>query len=196
MTIVKISRQILPLIITLGLSSATFAFVPHNFYLGAQAGTATHGVHAKEHDEDYVLSVNKNNLAGRVYGGYQFGTNFGTELGYAKYKNVPLKHLNGGSAKQQSLDLVAKGSLPIANNFGIFGEAGVAYVDNKISPTLVREGFEDKNIRNHKFKPLYGAGASFDVQNVRLNAGWRRIQHSKNFHDIDLGYVGATFYLA
>jgi hypothetical protein len=195
MKIIKISQHILPLVIALGFSSGAFAVASHSFYLGGQGGVANHGVETKEHGNTYIVSVDKNNLAGRVFAGYQFGPNIGTELGYAKYKNVPLKHMNGGDARQQSLDLVVKGSLPIANGFGLFAEGGLAYVDNKIDPSHARRDFDDKDIREHKYAPLYGAGASYDMQNIRLNGGWRRIQHNDSFHNIDFGYVGAAVYL-
>jgi len=159
-----------------------------SFYLGGSIGSARDGISTVKRNDQYILAVNKSGLAGRVFAGVQFNENIGTELGYILLPDVKLKAINGGTAKQQALDLVLKGTIPVGNNFGLFAEGGVAYVDNRIHPDI-------DHLRQHKWTPTFGAGGSYDIQNVRLNAGWKRLQGTANFHNVDYGYLGAQVYL-
>ncbi|MHB1299545.1 MAG: outer membrane beta-barrel protein [Burkholderiales bacterium] len=61
--------------------------------------------------------TDSHNTSGTLYGGYQFNPNFGAELAYNDFGNY-----RGASA--DSWSLAAVGTLPLDNNWDIFGKVG------------------------------------------------------------------------
>jgi len=182
-------RMILASLLTVGLSTSAFAIVPDNsFYVGGQLGAARNGVTNSNIDGQQLVSTDRTGFAGRVYGGWQFNNNFGAEFGYSAFSNVKLKSINGsGSAKQQALDLVIKGTVPLNYGFGIFAEGGLAYMEDKIHTQMT-------NFKEYKWAPTYGIGGSYDVENIRFNLGWKRFQNRGTIQNIDFGYAGISVF--
>ena len=126
--------------------------------------------------------------AGRLFAGYNFNQNVGVEAGLAKYADADLKatYTQGGNSltakqsyKLSSLDVVAKGYLPVSDSgFNVYGLAGLALVHSKA--TLAASGaVNDKETKTqNKIRPIYGIGASYDIPQTKLatNLEFTRIQ--------------------
>lgn len=136
-------------------------------YVGGQLGVGNvhqSGVSASDLDlpkgltfQSFNSSTSKANaIAGRLFTGYQFNSNFAAELGWTKFSNVDSKfsgritqaslapigkpaglrplqvpnNLQQGktTVKTDAIDLVAKGILPVSDKVSVYGKAGAAYV--------------------------------------------------------------------
>lgn len=89
----------------------------------------------------FTASNKDTGLAGRLFAGYNFNQNLAAELGWTKFTNATstgtasykqaglnLIQTNSTTIKTDAVDLVAKGTFPIANNFSVYGKIGAAYV--------------------------------------------------------------------
>jgi len=173
----------------LGVSSFANAALP-GFYVGGQAGWGdTHASSAYSSPS----SSKDTGLAGRIFTGYQIDQNWAVELGYTKFSNAKVKYnygsvdgVNLGSArfttKEQAVDLVAKGILPLQDGFGLYGKAGAAYLDGKVSGSGNVLGHNlSGSITEHKILPTFGVGVSYDITpNVPVDLSWNRIQKVGN----------------
>lgn len=219
-----------------GLVSANaFAAAP-GFYLGGQLGYGSvHQSDISRSDMNNLIgsAVGNNNftvnsfnnsgkdtgLAGRLFAGYQFDTNWAGEMGWSKFSTMNTKasatgidNNNGnainasakGSIKTDAVDLVAKGIYPLQNNVSIYGKAGAAYVMSRAhasasvsEPIGTVSGSGSKT--EHKIYPTFGVGASYDfTSNVAADLSYNRIQKvgsSSNIGSTDLVSVGLTYYI-
>ncbi len=148
------------------------------FYLGGQAGWgSTHYTSDDLATNDY----DNDGIAGRLFTGYQFNQNWAAELGYTKFSNTKANYGYGfhQTIKEDAIDLVAKGIMPLQNGFGVYGKAGVAYVKADGSDDF--NGATFANLSEHKVYPTFGAGVSYDItQNVPVDISWNRIQKMGN----------------
>ncbi|WP_218813311.1 outer membrane beta-barrel protein [Rickettsiella endosymbiont of Dermanyssus gallinae] len=156
--------------------------------------------------------VSDNGLAGRLALGYQFSQNFAVELGYmqlhggktnANYAitdtNIDPEYNNtvnvNGKLKlnQNAIDVAAKGILPIASNFNVYGKLGVAYLTttveaNSISVTDAKNKpanfpipssmtLVPGDVAKHIWAPEAAVGVSYDITpNVSVDTSWTHIQ--------------------
>jgi OmpA-OmpF porin, OOP family len=161
-------------------------------YLGVQAGWGdSHNSKGDLGLSGTDINVSgSDGLAGGVFAGYQFNRNFALELGYTHYHNTSVSNilpagygLNGNvSIKDQALDLVGKGIIPLANCFNLYGELGMAYLDEKVSAN-VSDGFASGTASESEnaVLPTFGIGVSYDITpNVPVSLGWNRIQKVGN----------------
>lgn len=176
------------------LASTANASMP-GFYAGGQLG---YGNTNYSKGDANATSIDKSRLAGRLFGGYQFNPSFAAELGYTKFSDTKFKNINNipGSKftlKQQAIDLVGKGILPLDNKFSAYGVLGGAYLmaDGKASV----DGESAKGDENKLF-PTFGVGLSYDITpNVPVDISWRRIQKtggtdlkSADFYSVGIAY--------
>jgi opacity protein-like surface antigen len=234
------SKKIMLGVVVLGISSAvavnSYAALP-GFYLGGQLGWGkVHQANISRGDMNSILSsgLGTNNytvnsfsssgsddgIAGRLYGGYQFNTNWAAELGWSKFKNMttnayskatdnrtgsPVIASASGTVKTDAFDLVAKGIYPIQNNINVYGKFGLAYLTERANGSasvyerdvLSASGSGHQN--EHKVYPTFGAGVSYDIApNVAADVSWNRIQKvggSKTLGSTDLVGVGLTYFI-
>jgi OOP family OmpA-OmpF porin len=136
----------------------SMATVP-NFYAGAEVGQADFGT-----DDDTAF---------KILGGYQFHTNIAAEIGYGML-------FDKNSAEVTSLEAVAVGIFPLANQFSIIGKLGFANVDVE-TPV----GSDDKT------ELTYGVGVQYDFnRNLGLRAQWQRYDTDE---EVDLISIGAVW---
>jgi len=103
----------------------------------------------------------------KLFGGYNFTPNWGAEAAYNDFGNsysmkgtigaVPYS-VSGSKAKNWSLAGV--GTLPLSNEFSVFGKLGWAWNDSN-GGTATSAGTSVTLGSNRRSQPLYGVGASY-----------------------------------
>lgn len=153
-----------------------------SWYVGLSAGQSSTTFSSS--DFSYASAVvtessDRNKTGGKFFMGYDFNKNWAVELGYAglgrpKFKYDGVGVASGASAhrevREESWNLVAKGSLPINEQFGLFGKLGATWNRSQASFNL--------NSTNAAFTAAVG-GTSYT--------------NTKTRSDVLVG-VGAQFY--
>jgi OOP family OmpA-OmpF porin len=115
-------------------------------------------------------SCDDKDTAFRAFGGYNFNQYFGAELGYADLGKV--KASAGGTSAEwrtKPWDLMAVGTLPLAEKFSLYGKLGWYWADTKLSGDLLGSGSQSSN------HGTYAVGAGYDFnRNLGLRAEWQR----------------------
>jgi len=128
--------------------------------------------------------------------GYQFDKNWSAELGYTSFGTLFRSHDNNFNASQKAnaWTLSGIGTLPLNENFSLFGRACVARYETNNSGQV--QGVEVRDEQD--VKPYVGAGIKFNVtQNFALRAEFQYyadiagVDGSKD--DVQSLYAGAVF---
>lgn len=135
-----------------------------------------------------TVKTTSGGIGGKLFGGYNFNQYFGLEGNVATYaptKNtVSMLGTNIGTAKytMQAVSLVGKAYLPIQQDFNVYALGGISEVYSAVKTTVI--GQNVGTTKTHKLRPVYGVGASYDV-NSHVNAGleFSRIQGSGNINN-------------
>ena len=146
----------------LAASACAFAQQPAaaGFYIGAEVGN-TDVEHA---DSD---------IGFKFLGGYQFNRYVAAELGYGLLYDK-------SDVEVKTLEAVAVGMFPIANQFSIIGKLGFANVDFKVPA-----GSDDKT------ELTWGLGVQYDFsRNLGVRALWQRYETDDA---VDFLAVGVTW---
>lgn len=123
-------------------------------------------------------SVDDTDTGFKIYGGYQFTNNFGLEAGYADLGKATI---NGeeigvpfnGSIENSAIFLDAVGTLPLTNEFSVFGRAGVAFTKTEASVNV--PGFGSASDKENEANLKFGLGAQYSfTKSVALRAEWER----------------------
>jgi OOP family OmpA-OmpF porin len=110
----------------------------------------------------------------KIFGGYQFHRNVAAELGYGLL-------FDKGGVELTSLEAVAVGMFPLANQFSIIGKLGLA--------RLEAEGFGESESDTEL---TYGIGVQYDAtRNLGLRLQWQR--YSTDPDDIDFISIGVLW---
>lgn len=178
------------------LASSAYADNSSGYYLGAQAGygKADYGSDFKKftHDPNYFSSASSSegNLAGRVFGGYQFNPYFAMETGFTLFSNNEYKgsgvdpwgnaYSTGFKLETWTWDVVGKAILPFStftkapNPLSVFAEAGTALVNAHADVNDTTGTFSSGTSR--QWKPLLGAGASYRFNpNLSVDVNYQHI---------------------
>lgn len=98
----------------------------------------------------------------KLYGGYQFTPNWGVEAQYTDLGNRDIAIRNGGgvqlatgSLKASQFSIAGTGTLPLANNFALFGKLGFSSNHGKVTAL----GISDSG---SKTSPLIGVGVKYN----------------------------------
>jgi len=161
-------------------------------YLGLQAGLGQAGYYRFKgyDDSNNAITVDDDNsLTGRIFAGYDFTKYWAAEFGYT-YFGSKAKVTDNGSGNQkistsirtQMVDLVAKGKLPVLDQFDIYGKAGVVYSFSSFSGTDLSDGTKDaSNDRN--FGAALGIGADYYfMPNLWMDVSWTTHMYGKKFN--------------
>jgi OOP family OmpA-OmpF porin len=120
------------------------------------------GGHIGQSDID---ELNEKDTSFKVLGGYQINKNFAVEAGYIDFGKVSSGPVN---VKANALELVGVGSLPITNQFSVYGKLGFARGEVKASSPL-GSATEDS------VEVTYGAGVQYDVsRNLGIRGEWQK----------------------
>jgi OOP family OmpA-OmpF porin len=186
---------VLTLMLATGASAAN-----NGIYLGGAAGWGD------IYQSDITAELNGSHsstsgFSGRVFEGYQFNENFGLEAGYTKFHDVNIDndiHDVDTKLKSYSVDLVAKGTIPLQNNFGLFGKLGVAYLNEDFDASTTSNGdMINAGASISKVLPTFGAGVSYDInKNVVADVSWMRIQAVGNtsLQSTDTAMLGLSYH--
>lgn len=191
---------------------SAFAAQP-NAYIGGQLGYGNNHTQIYDHEAE--------GLAGRIFAGYQFNTNFAAELGWAKYHttsgsdNYTYSYgstVDAGfgvatvssraSLKTNVVDLTAKGIVPVSTDVSVYGKLGAAYViqDEKFRGSYIaRENGVVVNSFSYsasgttkKLLPTATVGVNYDLSpNVSADVFYTRIQALNNSSIQSTDFVGA-----
>jgi OmpA-OmpF porin, OOP family len=139
-------------------------------------------------------SVDGEDTGYKIFGGYQFNRNFAFEaayldLGKASYTgSVGAAPLTGGRAETTGFNFSAVGTLPLTQNFDVFGKLGMMMWETDASFVVSGVPGSQKNDGNDL---TYGVGIAYNfTPNLALRAEWERF---KAVDDIDLLSIGIAF---
>lgn len=164
----------------LGLASA-MAFVSPafaqdtGFYVGGALGQTSFDV-----DCTGATSCDDEDSSWKIFGGYQFNKHFALEFGYADLgeatASVSLPPFTAnGALKATVWELVAVGSMPIADRFSIFGKIGLYRGDTDFDVTVPGLGSASESDSNTDL--TFGIGARYDfTRNLGVRLEWQRYQ--------------------
>jgi OmpA-OmpF porin, OOP family len=125
--------------------------------------------------------------SGKVYGGVQIDKTFAVEGGYTNFGSSNYTYATGAGAgaidsRAYSFYLAGKGSVPINDQFSMFGKLGVAYNKNTVNATGVATQYAVGD--NHKTNLYAAVGAEYAInQKVSLSVEYEH--YGKN--DIEQG---------
>ncbi len=153
-----------------GFANAAYA-TGEGFYFGTMLGVTN--LHGQQQTGTIpttpptvvTLKPDSSGVGIRLFLGGNFNKYFGMEGGFTyfssgKYKTTVVT--NNIRTRAGSVDLLGKGMLPIAESgFGIFGKAGLAYVNTSTTGSI--GGFSISRQRNSTVRPELAIGASYDI---------------------------------
>ena len=158
------------------------AMAENSFYVGASIGAASL-------NEDFDgLSVDDNTTSFRLVGGWRFSDYFALEGGYHDFGDFEQDiDINGVvssiSLSADGFTLGATGSVPVSEQFSLFGRAGWFFWDGDAEINNVSQATpEDTNL-------YLGVGISYAVSDrFRVTGDWTRYElESANSNVISIG---------
>jgi OOP family OmpA-OmpF porin len=162
-------------------------------YVGGGFGQSTYDVD----DAGMTTTSRDENGSGfKLYGGYEFDQNWGVEVGYAnlgKLKNV--YNVMGTnvtvSAKSYSMYVAGTGTLPLNEQFSLFGKLGLA--TNHISVDGSASGFTASD-SGSKSGMMFGVGAAYNVtKNVAVTLEYENFGKVAEDAKAQMWTVGARY---
>lgn len=133
-----------------------------NGYIGFNAGRAGQKLNA---DEEGSLKANSTGY--KLYGGYEFNQYFGVQGGYIDMGKAKEAYAfddvtGNGSSKVKSLYIAATASLPVNDQFSIFGKLGVSRNRVRLSDNWLQSGIAHyESVSVTRTKRLVGIGAAY-----------------------------------
>lgn len=175
----------------LGFSAIASADLP-GFYAGGELGWSN------IHDSDNPFNTENGGtgLGAGAQFGYQFNPYIAAEAGYLYFSNAKQSGNVFGpwsyTYKEQAVDLVAKGTLPLNQYISLYGKAGAAYVDASGETSGNIFAWSDSA---HPIRPVYGLGVSYNITpNVSADLGWTRVQNNNTIPNADIATLGLTYH--
>lgn len=169
------------------LSLSSVAFAETGFYGGIGVGRTSIDVDTAGAQADLAsvgitstVTADDTDTGFKIFGGYQLNQNFAVEFGYADLgkftatANVtsPVVGTIKADVEASAIFLDAVGSLPLGNQFSLFGRAGIAFTNTENNASglgvTVSDDEDEANLK-------VGLGAQFGfTKNVALRAEWER----------------------
>jgi len=150
------------------------------------------------------LSCDDTDTAFRIFGGYNFNKHFGVELGYADLGKVtftgvipPLGTVNG-DITAKAFDLMAVGTLPIGDKFGVYGKLGMYRADSDFHATSSVAGTASASDTNTDITYAIGAQYNFN-KNLGIRAEWQQYKkvggdNTGGDGDVDVMSIGVVWH--
>lgn len=136
-------------------------------------------------------SCDDTDTAFRVFGGYTFNKYLGAELGYADLGKVTATVGSlSAEIKSTAWDIVAVGTIPVADKFSLYGKLGFYQGDSKASG--VASGSDSSS------GMTYTVGAGYDFnKNLGMRVDWQRYTDvggdTVGKSDVDVIGVGVVY---
>jgi OOP family OmpA-OmpF porin len=137
------------------------------------------------------VSCDDSDTALRIFGGYNFNKNFGVELGYADLGKATFSAPGlSGDVTATAWDLMAVGTLPVGDKFGVYGKLGMYRADTKASSSI--GGGSDTNT---DFTYAIGGQYNFN-KNLAIRAEWQQYKKvgGDDADDVDVMSIGVVWY--
>lgn len=130
------------------------------------------------------VSCDDTDTAFRVFGGYQINKNFGAELGYQDLGKVEASALGlNASIKSKAWDIMAVGTLPVAEKFSVYGKIGFYFANTDATTNIPGVANESKS--NNDL--TYALGVQYDFnKNLGVRGEWQR------YSDVGGGDIGKS----
>jgi OOP family OmpA-OmpF porin len=171
-------------------ASAQNVYTTRGSYLGLQVG----GSHVKEWCEGVPSSFQCDDVgaAWRIFGGYQFHSNFALEVGYADLGTVTLDAgTASGRADMTAVDLSVVGILPLNPALALFGKFG--FYRGRISAVVSSSSGTPFSETDSGTEMTFGFGGEYRfTPTVGLRAEWQKYNDFSG-SDIDVLTVGLVF---
>jgi OOP family OmpA-OmpF porin len=198
------------LIPALGLSAllaSSVVMAEKGFYIGGTIGQADYDL--GQNDVDDILDSSLGNFSAttsenkdtifNLYGGYLVNKYFALELGYVDLGEVRADStvdgsgsFNSGSAgfgiETTGFTAGIKGLMPFDNGFSLYGKAGMIRWD---AEATVSNNNLSASASTDASDPYYGAGASYDLGQVRLIAEF--VKYDLGGTDADVMSAGIEY---
>lgn len=145
-----------------------FTGADSGWYLGGGIGQSQIDVDLS--DSEPGTTLDDKGTSFRIFGGYQFNKHFGVELGYSDLGEAKGNEPGFGAFafEAKAWDLVAVGTLPLANSFSLIGKLGFYKGDIDFSG-----GGESLSESNTDL--TYAIGAQYDFnKNLGVRAEWQQ----------------------
>ena len=147
---------------------------------GAVAQQADTGLYVGASIGQADLDIDKD-TACKASIGYQINRTFAAEVGYTNLGEVSEL---GVTAEATAWEGIVLGKFPVANQFSVYGLAGIAMVEAEASGFGVTASDDSTEL-------TFGVGAQYDVsRNLGVRAQWQRYGADE---DIDVISVGVVF---
>jgi OOP family OmpA-OmpF porin len=171
------------------MSTLTSMGPERGFYVGGSVGQSkidcdTGGVPGASCDDS--------DTAYRIFGGYQFNKHLAVELGYNQFgearASVGAISVTG---EAKGWDLVAVGTLPISQQFAVFGKLGMHMTDFDVSTNVPGVG----NSSESNSDLTYGVGLQYNFnKNLGLRAEWQQFKKVGDDTDVDVISIGVVYH--
>jgi OOP family OmpA-OmpF porin len=176
----------------LGLSALVLSLSSYSAYAVGPGGYGGIAIGSASYSDDELVGLcgdfgldctsSTSDTAFKLFGGYQFNPYFSLEAGYADWGKVSVKPISGTGLSFESKGpyLALMPGIPIGDNFTIFGELGVAYLDANLKGTVPVIG-EVARVSDSLTAPIYGFGADLHLEEVSFRFLWERIDPDETY---------------
>lgn len=137
-------------------------------YVGGSLGQSrtSFGSEFQPNDPGDVMSFDKRDTAYKLFAGYEINKYFAIEGGYADLgePKVNVTYPGGwdkGTQESSAWFVVGKGTLPISEQFNVFGKVGVTR--NKVKSTWTDNTGGKNSTSDSRSRAMYGVGAEYNV---------------------------------
>jgi len=162
----------------------------------AQGNPADAGFYIGGHfGQSDIKELDETDTSFKIIGGYQFNRNIAAEIGYIDFGSVSISGPGGTATfKSKAFELVGVASLPVANNFSIYGKFGFYRADSDVNfniPALGGTGAASESNTD----VTYGVGVRYDFsRNLGVRGEWQRYGDvGDGATDVDVLSVGVIW---
>lgn len=155
-----------------------------NTYVGIRGGEAKTNIDNNSFNNSTVTSSNPTGWG--VFVGYEFDSNYAIE---GEYLNLGEIKAGDSTAKSTGVSLSGVGSIPLNQNFSLFGKLGFAMITGEPGGAYVGD-------KNKSQAWTYGLGAQFNFNSsVAMRLGWDKYKFNDSGlnGDASLTSIGALF---
>ena len=160
--------------------------------LGAAAMAMSAGAVAQQADTGWYvggsfgqsdLDIDKD-TAWKISAGYQINRTFSAEVGYTNLGEASESVFGvPASFEATAWEVIGIGKFPVANQFSVYGLAGIAMVEGEAKALGV-------TVSDDSTELTFGVGAQYDVsRNLGVRAQWQRYGANEDIDVISLGVV-------
>jgi OOP family OmpA-OmpF porin len=158
-----------------------------------------------------VSNCKDTDTAWKIFGGYQFTPNLAVELGYNDFGRISgdaTLTFGGstftGNAKVEAtaFELTGVGTLPLGQQFSLYGKLGVYYAETKASANVQQTtppfASASSSQSDNNSNLTFGLGARYDfTKNIAVRAEWQRFSKVGSDNtgkgDIDVLAIGGLY---